>query len=112
MSHDIQVFRQAASSRQQLLSQLAALQDSPALPAQLITDLRGAWQASQQADQDFATWASDESNSCTPNDSSNASYQAATGPDNQATTDKRAFVNEWNPIATRYSLPTYQEDGI
>jgi hypothetical protein len=112
LSGDAQVFQQAASSRQQLLSQLAALQDGSALPAQLIQDLHDSWQASQQADQDFAAWASDESNGCTQNDTSNANYQAAAGPDNQATADKTAFVSEWNPIATRYGLPTYQENGL
>ena len=112
LSNDIQVFQQAASSRQQLLSQLASLRDSSALPAQVITDLRGAWQASQQADQDFAAWASDENNSCTPNDSSNANFQAATGPDNQASADKTAFVSQWNPIATQYNLSTYKEDEL
>ena len=112
LSGDPQVFRQAASSRQRLLSQLASLPDSSALPADLIKDLSGAWRSSQEADQDFAAWATDESNSCTQNDTSNASYQAATGPDNEATTDKMAFVNLWNPIATRYNLTTYQWNGL
>ncbi len=113
LAHDAQVLQQAANSRQQLLSQLASLPDSSALPAQLIQDLSGAWQSSREADQDFAAWANDENNNgCTPNDASDANYQAATGPDGQATTDKTAFVNLWNPIATQYDLPTYQRDEL
>lgn len=110
---DAQTFHQAASSRKSLLSQLNALPDKDALPPQLLLELNGAWQASYQADQDFAGWANDEnSNGCTANDTSDSSYQAATGPDNQATADKRAFVNLWNPIASQYGLPTYQQDQL
>src|SRR5690242_18234054 len=53
LAQDEQTFQDAAASRQQLLSQLAALPDSPALPAPLLRDLRGAWRASRHADQDF-----------------------------------------------------------
>lgn len=109
LSGDASTFQQAASSRGQLLGQLAQLPDASALPAQLIQDLTGAWQSSQQADKDFAAWADDENtNGCTPNDSADANYQAATTPDNQATADKQAFVSQWNQIATQYGLPTYQ----
>jgi hypothetical protein len=109
LARDAQVFQQAANSRRQLLSQLAALPGSSALPAQMIQALTGAWQASGEADQDFAAWANDEnSNSCTANDTSNPNYQAASGPDSQATVDKHTFVGLWNPIAGPYGLPTYQ----
>lgn len=113
LTGDAQTFEQAASSRQNLLSQLGTLPDAAALPAQLLQDLKGAWQSSVQADQDFAQWAEDENSSgCTPNDTSNSSYQAATGPDNQATAYKRAFVSLWNPIASQYGLPDYQQDQL
>jgi hypothetical protein len=109
LTGDAQTFQQAATSRKSLLSQLNALQDSYVLPAQLLQDLSGAWQSSYQADQDFANWANDEnSNGCTAHDTSDPNYQAATGPDNQATTDKQAFVNLWDPIASQYGLPAYQ----
>jgi hypothetical protein len=109
LGHDAQVFQQAANSRRRLLSQLAALPGSSALPAQMIQALTGAWQASGRADQDFAAWANDEnSNGCTANDTSNANYHAASGPDNQATVDKHTFASLWNPIAGPYGLPTYQ----
>ena len=109
LAQDEQTFHDAAASRQRLLSQLAALPDSPALPAPLLQDLRGAWRASRNADQDFANWAAAENASgCAPNDTANSWYQAAAGPDNQATIDKRDFVGLWNPIASQYGLRTYQ----
>ncbi len=113
LAADASAFQQAASSRQRLLGKLAQLPGSSALPAQLVQDLTGAWQSSRQADQDFAAWANDENtNGCTPNDSSDANFQAATAPDNQATTDKKAFVSEWTPIASQYGLRAYQWDQI
>jgi len=109
LTQDAATFRQAASSRQQLLTKLAGLRDSPALPARLIQDLTTAWQASYQADRDYAGWAGDEkSDGCTANDTSDANYQAATGPDEAATAGKKAFVSLWNPIAGQYGLPAYQ----
>lgn len=113
LAADAQTFQGAASSRQDLLSQLSTLQDSSALPGQMLQDLNDAWQASVQADQDFAGWANDEnSNGCTPDDSSDSNYRAATGPDDQATAAKQAFVNLWNPIASQYGLPAYQSNGL
>jgi hypothetical protein len=110
LSQDVQTFQDAASSRQQLISELNSLSGASVLPSQLIQDLSDAWQASVQADQDFATWASDENSGsgCTPNDSGNSSFQAATEPDDEATVDKKAFVSLWNPIASQYGLTTYQ----
>jgi hypothetical protein len=113
LSQDVQTFQNAATSRQTLLSQLANLPDSSALPASMLQALTSAWQASMQADQDYAGWAQDEvSQGCVPNDHSDSNYQAAGGPDGQATTGKKAFVSSWNPIATQYGLPTYQWDQL
>jgi hypothetical protein len=113
LARDAQAFRQAAASRKRLMSQLATLQDRSVLPAQMLQDLSGAWQASYQADQDYANWADDEnSEGCTSNDTSDSYYQAATEPDDQATTDKEAFVSAWNTIAGRYGLTTYQQDQL
>jgi ABC-type Fe2+-enterobactin transport system substrate-binding protein len=108
LASDAQTFQQAASSRQNLLSELGALADSTALPAQLLQDLTGAWQASYQADQDYAAWASDENSNGCADDTSDSNLLAATDPDNRATTDKQAFVGLWNPIASQYGLTTYQ----
>jgi hypothetical protein len=113
LSQDAQTFSNAASSRQKLLSQLANMPDSSALPQQMLMALTGAWQASAKADQDFAQWASDEiSQGCTPNDHSDPGYQAAATPDAQATTDKQTFAGLWDPIATQYGLTPYQWDQL
>lgn len=113
LSQDAQTFQSAATSRQNLLSQLAALRGRAALSPQMLQALTGAWQASSQADQDFARWAQDEaSQGCTQGDHPDPNYQAATAPDDQATTDKQSFAALWNPVATQYGLPTYQWEEL
>jgi eukaryotic-like serine/threonine-protein kinase len=110
LHQDPQTFQSAATSRQALLTRLASLPGRSALPAPMLAALNSAWQNSIKADQDFAQWAQDEiSNGCTSNNQSSDSYaQAAAGPDARATTGKQTFVGQWNPIATRYGLPTYR----
>ncbi len=113
LSRDETIFSNAASSRQALLGQLAALPDRSALPASMLQDLTTAWQASGQADQDFANWTQDEiSHGCSTNYQSDASYQAAMVPDDQATTDKKAFAALWTAIADEYGLPVYKYNQI
>ena len=113
LSQDETIFSNAASSRQALLGQLAALVDRSALPAPILQDLTTAWQASGQADQDFANWTQDEiSQGCSTNYQSDASYQAATVPDGQATTYKKAFAALWTAIANEYGLPSYRYNQI
>jgi len=109
LSQDAQTLHKAATSRQNLLSQLASLPDRAALPAPMLEDLTSAWQASGSADQDLAQWAQDEnSGGCLPNDHGNPDFQAATAPDDQATTAKKEFVSQWNPIASGYELTGYR----
>jgi len=109
---DETIFSNAAASHQALLGQLAALPDRSALPASMLQDLM-AWQASNEADQDFATWARDEiSHGCSTNYQSDAGYQAASVPDGQATKDKMAFAELWTAIANEYGLPLYQYNQI
>jgi hypothetical protein len=109
LNQDSQTFQTAATSRQNLLTQLANLSERSALPSNMLAALTGAWQNSVKADQDFAQWSRDEvSRGCTKNDQSDPGAQAAVGPDDQATTDKQDFVSMWNPIATKYRLPAYQ----
>ncbi len=113
LSQDETIFSNAASSRQALLGKLAALQDHSALPAAMLQDLTLAWQASAEADQDFASWTQDEiSRGCSTDDQSDPSYQAAMAPDNEATKYKKAFVALWTPIANEYGLPLYQYSQI
>jgi hypothetical protein len=113
LSQDETIFSNSASLHQTLLGKLAALPDRSALPASMLTDLTAAWQASAEADQDFATWTQDEiTRGCSTNYQSDASYQAAKAPDNQATTDKKAFAAQWTAIANQYGLPNYQYNQI
>jgi hypothetical protein len=109
LSQDPQVFENASVARQRLLSQLASLPGRSALSGQMLQALTGAWLASATADQDFARWAQDElSQGCIPGDQADPSFQAAAGPDGQATAGKKAFVNLWNPTAAQYRLPSYR----
>ncbi|HJY56252.1 MAG TPA: hypothetical protein VJ418_07715, partial [Streptosporangiaceae bacterium] len=113
LSQDETTFSDAASSRQALLGKLAALPDRSALPASMLQDLTTAWQASGKADQDFANWTQDEiSHGCSTNYQSDASYRAATGPDDRATQDKKAFAALWTAIANEYGLPSYHYNQI
>jgi len=113
LSQDETIFSNAASARQVLLGKLAGLPDRSALPASMLQDLTAAWQASGQADQDFANWTHDEiSPGCSTDDQSDASFQAAKVPDNQATKDKKAFAALWTVIANQYGLPLYRYNQI
>lgn len=113
LSQDSQVFQNAAASRQDLLSQLANLPGQSVLSAPMLHDLTAAWQASAEADQDFAQWAQDEAaQGCTPDDQSDPGYQAAAAPDDEATADKKHFISLWNLVAVNYGLPTYQWDQL
>lgn len=108
LSKDPQILETAAAARQRVLSQLGSLPGRSALPGQMLQVLTGAWQASVTADRDFAQWAQDElSKGCTQNDRADPNFQAAAAPDAQATTDKKAFVSLWNPIAAQYGLTSY-----
>ena len=113
LSQDETIFSTAAASRQDLLGKLAALTDRSALPASMLQDLTMAWQASGEADQDFAAWTQDEiSRGCSTDDQSDPSYRAVKAPDDQATAYKKAFVGQWTAIADEYGLPVYQYNQI
>jgi hypothetical protein len=109
-AQDAATFRQAAAARRDLIRQLDSLPGAQALPAQMLSDLRSAWQASATADDDYAHWADDEAAAgCTTSDSW---YAATSTPNQQATNGKMAFIVLWNPIASRYSLPTYDQGQL
>ena len=113
LSQDETIFSDAASSHQALLGKLAALPGRSALPAAMLQDLTAAWQASAEADQDFASWTQDEiSHGCSTNYRSDANYQATMVPDKQATKDKKAFAALWTAIANEYGLPSYHYNQI
>lgn len=109
LRQDAQTFARAASSRQRLLSRLGSLPGRSVLPAAMLQDLTGAWQASAQVDTDLAQWADDNiAGGCHRNSRSDASLQASEVPEGQANAGKHAFASLWNPVARQYGLTTYQ----
>jgi hypothetical protein len=113
LAADQKVFSDAASSRKTLLNRLAAMPGRAALPAAVVSDLTAAWNASVSADTAYARWAGDESaKTCVKNDTADPGYQAAQGPDGDATKAKTAFVGAWNPVAARYGLTRYQSSQL
>jgi hypothetical protein len=113
LDRDAAVFTRAASSRRALLASLATMPGRSALPPALLGDLTTAWWTSIAADQGFATWANDEvSEGCVADDTNDPGYRASVAPDGEATEFKTDFAAEWNPIATRYGLTTYQQSQL
>jgi hypothetical protein len=113
LSQDAHTFRGAAASRRRLLRQLTSMPGRSVLSQQMLGDLTTAWQSSMAADADFAAWAQDQAASgCTPNDQADPNFQAANGPDRQATASKRAFIRLWNPLAGTYGLTSYRQDEL
>lgn len=109
LNQDARTFASAASSRQRLLSRLGSLPGRSLLPAAMLQDLTGAWQASAQVDTDLARWADGKiARGCHRNSRSDASLRASYVPDAQATADKQAFASLWNPVARQYGLTTYR----
>jgi Predicted membrane protein len=79
---------------------------------QLRTLLVQALTYSLQADQSFVTWAKNASNGCTGKANHDADYAKAQAASSGATTSKQSFVKLWNPIATKYDLPTRSESSF
>jgi hypothetical protein len=113
LRQDAQTFSRAASSRHRLLSRLASMPGRSLLPAAMLHDLTGAWQASAQVDIDLARWAQDKiARGCHPNSRPDAALRATYVPEVQATASKHAFASRWNPVARRYGLTTYQPNQL
>ena len=113
LRQDARTFASSASSRQRLLAQLRSLPGRSLLPAAMLRDLTGAWQASAEVDTDLARWAQDMSTrGCHHNSRSDAGLRASYAPESQAATGKSAFASRWNPVARRYGLTTYQPSQL
>jgi hypothetical protein len=106
---DPAVFGRAVTSRQALMSKLAALPGRATMPPAVLTDLANAWQASILADQAYVRWANDElAKKCVPQDTADPGYQATVAPNQDATTAKTQFAAAWKPVAAMYGLTQYQ----
>jgi hypothetical protein len=113
LSQDVQTFQEAATAHQHLLTELAQLPGLVVLPPTMEQDLKAAWQASASADSDYAQWAQDQlADGCTAGSQSDPGYRAANAPNQRATTNKTAFVRQWNPLARAYGLPTYSQGDL
>jgi hypothetical protein len=113
LGRDEQIFNTAAGNRHTLLAKLASLPGRSALPAAMLSDLTGAWQASAQVDSDLAKWAATAAtHGCHKGNAKDPNLQASYGPDGQATAGKQAFVRLWNPLARRYGLQAFQVDQL
>jgi hypothetical protein len=113
LAQDVQTFQSAAAARRRLLGELNSMPGRATLSQPMLADLTSAWQASITADDDFAKWAQDQvSAGCSPNNKFDPHYEAANGPDLQATASKRAFVRLWNPVARMYGLTIYKQGQL
>jgi hypothetical protein len=113
LRQDARTFAGAASSRQRLLSRLGSLPGRSLLPAAMVPDLTGAWQASAQVDSDLARWADDTiARGCHRNSRPDAGLRASYVPESHATAGKHAFASLWNPLARQYGLTTYQPSQL
>ncbi len=109
---DVQVFNRAAANRRTLLARLRQLPGRSALPAGMVADLTGAWQASAAVDAGLARWAQDQVGHCKKGNTKDANYVATIPFDSKATNDKNAFVQLWNPLARQDGLPTRQAGDL
>jgi hypothetical protein len=93
------------NQRSSELSQAEALSAS-ALPngTTVKSDLVAALHASLTSDQDYLSWARQQSSGCKRGRQTSA-YQTALGADSQSATAKRTFAQAWNPIARTNGLP-------
>jgi len=113
LPQDARTFARAASSRQHLLSRLASMPGRSVLPAAMLQDLAGAWQASAQVDTDLAQWAQGKiDRGCHRNSPPDAHLRASYVPEARAAVGKRAFASLWNPLARQYGLTTYQRNEL
>ncbi|MEU6161328.1 hypothetical protein [Streptomyces sp. NPDC047130] len=104
--HDLssarEVFQDAADTRAALLDQLSGL-DLDALPEGLVSDLRNAWDASEDADLAYVEVVDEVSGSCSPSRVAAAGASAeAEEANRRATEAKRDFVAAWNPLAAEH----------
>jgi hypothetical protein len=112
LAADAGTFSKAAANRGTLLAKLAQLPGRSALPAAMISDLTSGWQASATVDADLAKWASSEAGHCKKNDLKNPAYASSLPYDSKATNGKTSFVKQWNGLARKYGLATYQPSQI
>jgi hypothetical protein len=87
---------------------VASIPDGAGLLAELVSGLR----FSLAADGQFANWASGLGDTCPVPTLASSSFQAALSDSGRANTAKSQFLEQWNPLAAGYRLPTFRADQI
>lgn len=96
--------QQVASQRNSEITEAQALQTGDLTNgADLQSDLIKFLQDSLAADNDFVTWAQDESSSCT-SAANDEAYNAGMAESGTAVSDKNSFLSLWDPIARNQGL--------
>ena len=96
--------QQVASQRNSEITEAQALQTGDlANGAELQSDLIKFLQDSLAADNDFVTWAQDESSSCT-SAANDEAYNAGMAESGTAVSDKNSFLSLWDSIAQNQGL--------
>ncbi|MFI5531510.1 hypothetical protein ACIA8O_23545 [Kitasatospora sp. NPDC051853] len=97
---------QAAQQRDKLVSGLAALKvDQLPSGAALAEQLKKAWEASANADREYALWAADSIVACDPAKKDNQHLKNGDAASGTATTAKNQASTLWNAIAAQTGLP-------
>ena len=113
-STGISLMNQAISQRQAVMSRLGSLSFN-AIPhgPQMLADLKRVLQRSVTADHGFIGWMQDiQAAACPVNTSADAPYQQGISASARAVTAKKEFLALWNPIARKFSQPTFTSSQI
>lgn len=102
-----QVFEGAADARAGLVEKLDTL-SLDQLAGALASDLRRAWQSSEEADRAYVRVVDDVSRDCSTSAVTGSSaWQDAVSASADATAAKKDFVAVWNPVAREFDLETF-----
>ncbi|WAL98668.1 hypothetical protein [Streptomyces sp. Je 1-369] len=101
------VFERAADARADLVGKVDAL-SLGRLADGLASDLRKAWQSSEDADRAYVRVVDTVSGNCsTPAVTGSRAWRDAASANNDATAAKKDVVAAWNPVAREYGLDTF-----
>ncbi|MFB7915276.1 hypothetical protein [Streptomyces sp. NPDC056061] len=106
------VFEKAATERDELLRDLAAL-DRDLLPGSMVDSLETGWRASADADRAYASLSDEVQYDCTPEDvTSSSQWEEASRANTRATGAKKDFASAWNDLAQEHGLDTVSWDEL
>jgi hypothetical protein len=113
IDEDVTQIGDIANSRSSELNQVEGLQfDKLSNGSSLKSQLMSALQISLQIDNDYLNWAKQQQSSGCAYGFNNTYYSNASAEDNQATNDKQAFLDNWDPVASQYGLPQFSSGQI